>query len=570
MIESNSRMERTNLFLNISTAGRAYIEAEAAILNLAAGETLFRQGESAEHIYFICSGSTGVYVRSPSDEPSLIGVLHAGETIGEMALLSGQPRSATVRAIRSCELLSLTSAQFEELLVQDPHLMRNLSLLLVERLQRTSLQKSPTIDAKTVSLVAGTKDIDISEFAAAVSEDAANRQLNLIVVDEQNYPDFSSSMSEIESSHDIVLFNGQGSGADWVEKCMHHSDRIVVIADIDAREPVPLPAESLRLRSSHNLLDVFLVHKSPERKKGAAGAWARHFPTNRIFHLRKNNPGDWRRFCRLVSRRGIGLVLSGGGARAYAHLGVLQALTENEIPIDFIGGTSMGAIIAAGWANGWSIEELTDRIKAAFVSKTPLNDYQVPFKSLFKGSRVDNLLHENFEDLDIRDLWLPFYCVSTNLTTGRLHVAEKGLIREALRASVALPGVLPPFVHPEGVLVDGAAITNMPIDVMANRCHGPIIAVDVARNRTIHPDDVNAYNALSFRQQISKPLIARLLMRAATITGERLDKSQINQADLVITPDMLGIEIYDWKNFDQAIELGYQAAQKALVNLSIA
>lgn len=563
-------MKRTNLFQNISAAGRAFIEAEAASLQLAAGETLFRQGEKAEHIYFICSGSTGVYVLSPTDEASLVGVLHAGETIGEMALLSGQPRSATVRAIRSSELLSLTSSQFEELLMRDPHLMRNLSLLLVERLQRTSLQKSPTIDAKTVSLVAGTKDIDISEFAAAVSQDAAQRRLNIIVLDEKNCPDFPSSLGELESSHDLVLFNGQGSSPDWVEKCMHHSDRIVVLADINAPEPLPLPADSLHLRNSHNLLDVFLFHKSPERKKGAARAWARHFPTNRIFHLRKDDPGDWNRFCRLVSRRGIGLVLSGGGARAYAHLGVLQAIAENEIPIDFIGGTSMGAIIAAGWANGWSLEELTNRIKTAFVSKTPLNDYQVPFKSLFKGSRVDNLLSENFGDLDIRDLWLPYYCVSTNLTTGRLHVAEQGLVREALRASVALPGVLPPFIHPEGVLVDGAAITNMPIDIMANRCHGPIIAVDVARNRTIHPDDVNAYNALSLRQQISKPLIARLLMRAATITGERLDKSQINQADLVITPDMLGIEIYDWKNFDQAIELGYNAAQSALKTFSFA
>jgi NTE family protein len=292
----------------------------------------------------------------------------------------------------------------------------------------------------------------------------------------------------------------------------------------------------------------------------------------RLFHLRAGGEADADRLARVLTGQSVGLVLSGGGARAYAHVGAVRALRERGVPIDFVGGVSMGAIIAAGIAMGWDDPELEMRIRQAFVDTSPLDDIAIPMIAMTHGEKVRQRLAENFDDRCIADLWLPFFCVSTNLTTGAYQLHRSGLVREALRASISLPGVLPPVTSGNNVLVDGAVVKNFPADVMRSIQLGPIVGVDVGRGRSIEAKDVEPPPSL-WRWLISGdwrrgPPIVSVLMRSATVrAGPELAMAHA-VTDVLVLPDVDKIEIRDWKAFDPGVQAGYAAAAEALDSLT--
>ena len=209
---------------------------------------------------------------------------------------------------------------------------------------------------------------------------------------------------------------------------------------------------------------------------GVAARWQASLPGIRHHHVRGS--ADFERVVRLLTGRAVGLVLSGGGARGFAHLGVVRALREHGVPIDLVGGTSMGGILAAGVAKDWDDAELVERFRRCFVDTNPLSDFTLPVVSLVSGRKVGMLLRRELGDLDIEDLPLPFFCVSSNLTTGRIAVHQRGPLWRWLRASVAIPGVLPPVFQGGEVFVDGGSMNNLPVDVMRASGRGAVIGVD--------------------------------------------------------------------------------------------
>jgi predicted acylesterase/phospholipase RssA len=181
---------------------------------------------------------------------------------------------------------------------------------------------------------------------------------------------------------------------------------------------------------------------------------------------------------RLVGRP-TGLVLSGGGARGIAHVGVLAAIAEAGIPIDYVCGTSMGAIFGAGLALGFDIPRMREELRELFDSPFALYDFTLPSSSLLAGKKLDRVLQHQLGDGDIEDLWLPFFCVSTDLAHARLVVHERGCLWKSIRASSSIPGIFPPLPLDGQTLVDGGLVDNLPLDLLLERCTGPIIAVDV-------------------------------------------------------------------------------------------
>jgi NTE family protein len=263
----------------------------------------------------------------------------------------------------------------------------------------------------------------------------------------------------------------------------------------------------------------------------------------------------------------VGLVLSGGGARAYGQLGAVQALREAGVPIDFVGGASMGAIIAAGLALGWDDAELQDRVREAFVTTNPLDDIAFPMLAMTHGHKVRDRLAEHFGDVEIADLDLPFFCVSADLTEGAPYVHTHGLVRDALRASVALPGLLPPVIMGDKVLVDGAVAKNFPADVMRERRPGVVVGIDVTRAKGLTVDEVRrpSFWPWLFSGAWRKgPPVVSVLMRSATImTGRDIEAARL-ASDLYIAPDVGDVEIRDWRAFEPAVQAGYEGAAQAL------
>ena len=268
---------------------------------------------------------------------------------------------------------------------------------------------------------------------------------------------------------------------------------------------------------------------------------------------------------------GLALRLDGGGARAYAHIGAVRALHDAGVRFDFLGGSSMGAVIAAGPALGWTDEELDARIRTAFVRSDPLSDLAFPIIAMTRAGKVARLLQDAYGEIDIADMPLPFFAVSSNLTSGRIEVHRRGLLRRAMRASISIPGVMPPVVIDNQVLVDGAVIKNFPTDVMRQFNAGPIVGVDMSQMRGVDP--ATLANPPSWWRWIVSgawkkgPPIVSVLMRAATITTDADMESSRAETDLLILPEPEGSDIRDWKVYDPVVAAGHAAATAVLAKL---
>ena len=548
----------------LSPEGREIIERETVALHLPAGRNLFHQGDPGDAFYVVVAGSLGVYVRSPPNDQRLIAIAGEGEAIGELALISGQPRSATVTAIRDSELLRIAKTRFDYLLKKHPDLMSGLMRILVHRLRRISMGHSTSIEPHTAAFLPAHKGVDTRDVAERLAECVRRQGSTVAVVGTEGLEESPQWFSELEHNHDHVFLHGTSDEAAWTRICARQADRIMIVAGSDWPGKTNLPDDLLQQRAHHQLLDLIVLHPPDAAEPHDTSTKIDAVPFNRHFHIRPHRDADWDRLSRIIKGQGIGLVLSGGGARAFAHVGVIKAMADAGIPIDFIGGTSMGGIVAAGVAMEWSPDELTERINVAFVQKNPLSDITLPLLGMVKGKRVENLLEEHYGDRTIPDLWLPYYCVSSNLTSGTVHVHSKGKIREALRASIALPGILPPKAFGEALLVDGAVTSNLPIDIMRNMHSGPIIAVDVARARAVGPELIEEHNNTPWYRQVLRPPIVSILMRSATISSEGSDRRQAENADLLLAPPLDGIEIRDWKAFDRTVAIGYEYAASKL------
>lgn len=560
---ANSAQNLTNLLDALGPRGRAAIEREADWLAIPAGHRLFELGDEGDDLFILRTGSLGVYLPQPGDKLRLLALIRPGETVGEMAVISGEPRSATVIAIRDSELMRLPKDRFDKLIKGKPRLLEGLNQLLVQRLRQVSSGVVPTPEPKVIAFLPTSPRIDCGDVARELSSrlTALGRSIELVG------PEASQQTSEwfnaLEARHDLIFLCGSLDNASWNRLCARQSDRIFVLADSERIE-IELPQDLLAQRAAHQLLDLIILHQDSTASPKSASRWLQQLPVNRHFHLRRDTEADWDRIARMLDGRGVALVLSGGGARAFSQIGVLRALDEAGVAIDAIGGTSMGGILAAGHALGWGVNEISERVYDAFVRTNPLSDVTLPLISLVKGRKVKLLLEDNFGRIEIPDLWLPFFCVSSDLTRAELHVHNRGDLTKALRATIALPGILPPIVGEQGVLVDGAVINNLPVDVMRSIHQGPIMAIDVARDRSMTPDMFSIKPQNAFMQRFRKPPIVSILMRSGTLTGQLHNVAQAQSATLLLEPPLGEIDIRDWQAFDQAVQIGYEHASEVL------
>ena len=262
--------------------------------------------------------------------------------------------------------------------------------------------------------------------------------------------------------------------------------------------------------------------------------------------------------------------MSGGGARGCAHIGVVEALREANVPIDLVGGTSIGAIMGAAVAAGWTIDEMKARFRRTFVSSNPLGDYTLPIIALAAGRRVSGRLRGEFGEVDIADLPLPFFCVSANLTTGQHSVHRTGLVWKWTRASAAIPGVLPPVTENGEVFVDGGTMNNLPVDVMRDWGRGPVIGVDVGADPAFrsNSDEMDIPPVWSIgtwaRTWRRRPNIFQTLIRSGMVNSAAATAARREQTDLLLTPELKMVDMLNWKAFDVAIAAGYEHTLRRL------
>jgi predicted acylesterase/phospholipase RssA len=302
---------------------------------------------------------------------------------------------------------------------------------------------------------------------------------------------------------------------------LRQADRVLLVVSTDRpfTRPPWLPEDR---ENWHQAFDLVLLHDGCQSVSKIGQNWHERPPLDLICHIRRGNIDDLVRLARLSTGQAVGLVLSSGGARGFAHLGIVRALREADIPIDLIGGCSMGAIVGGAVALEWDDGEMRERLHQAFVESKPINDCTLPFVALTKGRKADQRLEQHFGSTRIEDLWRPFFCVSTNLTAGTLALHRSGTLATALRASISIPGLLPPVMIAGDTHVDGGIMNYLPVDVMSQK-RGPVVGVDVSSVPVSKPvgDGGSMRSICQFLRPGRKtPPIVDILVRAATVNGD--------------------------------------------------
>ena len=387
-------------------------------LTLPGGETLFRGGDPGESIYLVASGRLRVSDGALEREAA------RGDCVGELALLTGERRSATVVAVRDTELAELTRADFDRVAERYPAAILDLARLVAARL----LGAGDNRDVPPVSTIAlvPMPSVNLNEIAIVIRDALSTIGSTLhvsaareLVADEQARTRWLNAQ---EFEHTFVLYEADEGLTSWTRCCIRQADRVLMFARPDSPRAIPgIPASS----------ELVLIHRAAPvgTDRWPADAFAcRH-------HVLEDSREDLERVVRHVTGHAVGLVLSGGGARAFAQIGVVRALGEAGVPIDRVGGTSIGAVLGAQIAarNDW--RRLVELHRGRW-----RNDYTLPHLALLAGKRTRKGVEAWFGDTRIEDLWLPFFCVSTNLSSAEMVVHRQGVVRDAVRASMSVPG----------------------------------------------------------------------------------------------------------------------------------
>ncbi|HEX5630875.1 MAG TPA: patatin-like phospholipase family protein, partial [Acidimicrobiia bacterium] len=520
-----------------------------------------------------------------------IGEIGRGEVVGDMALLSDAPRSATVTTIRDTSLLRLSRVDFLEFIAEHPAALLQMTRMLVRRLQTSHLHAATGGAVKTIAVVPAGPTVTTPGFTGSFAV-AATPWGSAQVIDRPRVslhfgeaaPDATPGSDEyaaraawldpFEEGDELVIYVADHGVTEWTRHCIRQADRILLLAD-PAGDPAPGPVEA-EIRSSvaqGARVELILLHPPETVRPADTASWLKDRPAMRHHHVRADRQSDYERVARLLSGRGVGVVLSGGGARGFAHAGVIRALGEAGIPIDLIGGASFGSATAAFHAMGYTPAEIVQHSKEVTVDVGSLVDFTFPAVSLSKGRRLTAGIRHSFADLQVEDLWTGFFCVSSDLTDGRVRVHDSGPLWQAVRSSVAIPGTFPPVKGQDGhVLVDGGVMNNIPVDVMERLVEGGlIIAIDLRAGIDLPSDDLPDDGIVSgwrvmlrrlnpFKDSSRVPRMIDTLLRATESASGRHEY----HADLVIRPPVKDFGILDFDDYERIVEAGYQHARDVL------
>ena len=568
----------------------ADVIAELAMVVVRSGEIIVREGEPSDDLLLVVSGRLRV-VRVVEGEEKFVAEIGRGETVGELGLITRDARSATVYAIRDSVLARLTRDGYDRLCARRPHAMMErfaggaLRRLLQEA--RGEGRRSPGFHG-AIALFAAEPGVPLEPFADELVQQLVRRGGTFPVTPEacdsvlervgasagtlhaEDEAKLARWLGAREREHRFLLYRADRSASEWGSRCLRQADHVVVLARAGAEAAAgdydPAAGDDLvRRRTS-----LVLLHEHGVFRPGAATAWGKEVAADHVYHVREGATDDIARLARLLAGEGTALVVGGGGARAFAAAGVARAVVEAGAPIDAVCGVSAGAVVAALLALGLSYDELMERSAGA----ARRVDYTIPVYSLTTGRNWSATLRTLFGDTCIEDLPLPYFCTSVNLSAAELVVHDRGSLLHAVRASTAIPGILPPVWHDGDLLVDGGLMNNLPIDLARERPGvARILGVDVAPPRQRKPRDPFGYHVSGWRALASRimrrkgqlPTASGLLMQSMLVSDAKLRRANARLADWIFQPPLRGYGLMDWDDFAAIAEAGYRYASETLL-----
>ena len=588
-----------------STDILATIQSEAEFLDLPSGGVLFHQGDATDDVYFVLSGRLRVSAEDPNRNVRVLGEVGRGETVGELALFTNEPRSATVVALRDSSVVKVTRTTLDRALKNEPQIAIAMTRIVIERFRRSERERQSPIVPVNVCFLPITPGVDARGLARSLQavHPRHARPINILTATDiaerfgsdpaspqwQRYGALANFLDQVEARSEAVYLVADPHDSAWTRFCLQDADEILLIADASAK-PDLSQIEAMLLAGSDSISianrSLVLLHQPALRSPSGTAQWLGPRDVQRHFHIRPALPRDVARLARIVSGRGIGLVLAGGGARGFAHVGAFRALQEAGIDIDFVGGTSIGALMSMCVALDPTPDGFEAMAKKAFLMHPRGNitgDYNwLPMISLIKGLRTREALNEAIIEaagrpIDTEDTWKTLFVVASDFSTASEAALTRGDLARNVIASYAIPGVLPPAFIDGHMMFDGGTFNNFPVDVMIRAGAGKIIGVDLAIETRMHYnlDEMPGTWAL-LRDRLRPrdkrlyplPTIPETMVNSTFISSTAKQQAMCKLCDILFQPRISGIGLLEWRRYDDIVAAGYAHAKDVLSKMS--
>ena len=568
------------IFADLDASERALLAAEAVTRTLKRGDVLVRQGDSADDLYIVLTGRFAVTKEGRRDPIAEIG---PEQPIGEIAFLTGGTRTATVTAMRDSVVLRLGRDDFDRLTAKCPSIWRTLTSTLSQRLAAATIGSEPHANdprPRTITIIrAGEAPVPpefIKQFAdvfAAASKtfviDARTAEQFLPKGVALDSPAATQLFNELESKYDYVIFIADPDLTPWSQKAIRHADLVLGIG-VHAANPNPNRLEQhvaeFVLPEARRLV---LLHPHHTPITGTA-RWLRWRSVAMHHHVALDTPKDVQRLFRFINGSALGLVACGGGALCAAHVGLYKALIESGLEFDMMGGTSAGAAMVGAFAMEKHPDDVDVGTHDIFITNRAMQRYTLPRYSLLDHHNYDEHLGRYFRGVNIEDLWIPYFAVSTNLSRYELHRHDRGDLFQAIRASGSIPVLLPPVYTPKGeMLVDGCLLDNVPIRTMHELKRGPNVVVsfhipelqrfDVEYAKLPSRAELVRMTLNPFAQKRlpNAPGLTTVLMRSLMANRQDFNR-QLKPNDLLMVPPIPpNTGILDWHRHTELVRHAY-------------
>jgi NTE family protein len=531
------RLRTIPLFRDLTEESLKSIASRLKQVRYPQGAIIFREGEAGDAMYLVESGQLEVATGVAQNKQALA-YLGPGSFVGEIALLLGQPRSATLSVVIDADLWVLRKQDLEELLDEYPSLALHFTRELGQRLVTTSHQAAPPQKTPMVSVW--------GEYWHELLLALANHSDGLVglVPLVGSLPPVGRTFLDVITSKAGVRLIEVGlterALAEDLSRQIGEFDHVLLILP---------PYSSGPARKALELSDYVVNF-------GAAPEWVKRAVPVDCLLTCDATLDSVQRVARRLTGRTVGLALSSGGSRTVAHIGVFRVLHQAGIPVDMIAGSSGGALFGALIAAGWSYARLVEfACRLGSYNNWRNWDLNLPPRAgLLRGKRARDLIEGWLEGRHFSDLQIPLYVVATDLATGQEVVFDSGPVADAVRASISIPGVADPWYYQGRFLVDGAVVNPMPASVLHRHGAKFIIGSSVVRTADdpSHPEFARMPHFLQIISRIT-----------SSMETERI-KAQFPLVDVLIHPLVFADHSLDFSQSGTLVSLGEEAASQEL------
>lgn len=569
---------------------------EVEFLKVPARNSLISQGEVGDSMYIVVSGRLLVLypnTKASNEKEFSRGEVGVGESFGEMSVLTEHKSLETVRTLKDTELIKISKSSFDRMVKKYPATAMEIVRIIASSFTQETRQ---LVSNKTISAIAvfpASRYLALPEFCSRL-KDALSAHGSTSIMNSQKWNELygdkasqieseehrekikqmGSWLSELETKYKYTIYEAEYDWSLWSRLCARQANRYLLLGLGNTDPQKSEMVDTLffeEKRETAPIKKLVLLHKNGNKKPVMTQKWLDKIPeVNGCHHIRFDLKSDFDKLARFLTGKAVCLVLGGGGARGFAHIGVLKAMREAQIPIDYIGGTSMGSMISAFHAMGWDEETIIKNTKEHFIASNPLTKSIFHFTFFFFGSKkIQKILKNICGNLHIEDLWKRYFCISTNITSAKTMVHLRGRLWKRLIASSSLPGILDPVIHKSELLVDGGVLNNLPGDVMRNLCDGVVIGVDVGADRDLkvigEQGDISHYGTVMgtlfpFKRRKIYPNFGEIFMRTITLNSVVKSNEVESSMDYYLRPPIQDFGLLEFTSIEKIAEIGYQSA----------